>query len=54
MRKKIVELTDKEAGSNKNIINKPIKLAIYSNTCPDMTLIDLPGITRIKLHGRFS
>lgn len=26
-------------------------LTIYSNTCPDLTIIDLPGITRIPLHG---
>ena len=35
-----------------NIVNNPIKLNIYSNTCPDLTLIDLPGITRIPMHGR--
>lgn len=38
-------------GSNKNIVNKPIILTIYSSTCPDLTLVDLPGITRIPLHG---
>jgi hypothetical protein len=32
-------------------VNNPIKLNIYSNTCPDLTLIDLPGITRIPIHG---
>ena len=26
-------------------------MSIYSNTCPDLTLIDLPGITRIPLAG---
>lgn len=48
----IVELTEKVAGKNRNIINNPIKLSIYSNTCPDLTLIDLPGITRIPAHGK--
>lgn len=33
------------------IVNNPIKLNIYSKTCPDLTVIDLPGITRIPLHG---
>ena len=32
-------------------MNKPIVLTIYSSECPDLTLVDLPGITRIPLHG---
>lgn len=44
-------LTDKVAGAKKNIVDKPIVLNIFSNTCPDLTLIDLPGITRIPLAG---
>ena len=47
-------LTDKLAGTRKNIVNVPIKLRIHSNTCPDLTLIDLPGITRIPLHGKLN
>jgi len=39
------------AGKNKGIVNDPITLTIYSNDCPDLTLIDLPGITRIPLKG---
>ena len=38
-------------GTNKNIIDKPIVLQVYSHTCPDLTLIDLPGITRIPMAG---
>lgn len=49
VRKGIEELTDKTAGEKKNIVDKPIVLAVYSHTCPDLTLIDLPGITRIPL-----
>jgi len=44
-------LTDKVAGSNKGIVPEPIILTVYSNSCPDLTLIDLPGITRIPLSG---
>ena len=33
-------------GKNKNIIDKPIVLTVYSHTCPDLTLVDLPGITK--------
>lgn len=45
----IISLTDKVAGSSKNIVDKPIVLQVYSHTCPDLTLVDLPGITRIAL-----
>ena len=44
-------LTDKVAGDKKNIVDKPIVLNVYSHTCPDLTLIDLPGITRIPIAG---
>jgi len=47
----IISLTDKIAGDKKNIVDKPIVLNIYSPTCPDLTLIDLPGITRIPIAG---
>lgn len=30
----------------------PIVLNVYSPTCPDLTLIDLPGITRIPIEGQ--
>jgi dynamin 1-like protein len=43
--------TDKVCGAKKNIVDKPIILNIFSHTCPDLTLIDLPGITRIPLAG---
>jgi dynamin 1-like protein len=44
-------LTDKVAGKNKGIVDKPIILTIFSSYCPDLTLIDLPGITRIAIQG---
>lgn len=50
VRKAIEELTDKTAGGKKNIVDEPIVLTIHSYTCPDLTLIDLPGITRIPLR----
>lgn len=51
VRTKIDFLTDEVAGKKKNIVDKPIILNVYSPTCPDLTLIDLPGITRIPLQG---
>jgi len=41
----IEELTEELSG----IINKPIILNIYSQTCPDLTLFDLPGIYRVPI-----
>ena len=49
VREQIIKLTDDKAGKTKNIIDDPIVLTIFSNTCPDLTLIDLPGITRIPI-----
>ena len=49
VRAKIDELTDSVAGKTKNIVDKPILLHVHSPTCPDLSLIDLPGITRIPL-----
>ena len=49
VRDTIIKLTDDKAGRTKNIIDDPIVLTIYSSTCPDLTLIDLPGITRIPV-----
>ena len=49
VRDNIIGLTDKVAGGKKNIVDKPIVLNIFSHTCPDLTLIDLPGVTRIPI-----
>jgi len=51
VKKNIEELTDKVAGDKKNIVDDPIILTIFSSTCPDLTLIDLPGITKVPLKN---
>jgi len=51
VRAAIAQRTDQVAGANKGIIDDPIKLTIYGETCPDLTLIDLPGITRVPASG---
>ena len=33
-------------------MDDPIKLKIFSADCPDLTIIDLPGITRIDVKGQ--
>jgi len=52
VRKHIEKLTDDVAGNGANIVDDPIKLKIFSIDCPDLTIIDLPGITRIDVKGQ--
>ena len=52
MREAIEELTEKICGKRKDIVDKPIVLNVYSPTCPDLTFIDLPGITKIAIDGQ--
>ena len=49
--REIQRRTDEIAGNNKGIIDKPIILTMFSADCPDLTIIDLPGITRVPLEG---
>ena len=45
-------MTDEVCGKDKNILDKPIVLNVYSQTCPDLTLVDLPGVTRVPIQGQ--
>ena len=49
VRQTIEALTDERCAGEKNIVDDPIVLNVYSPTCPDLTLIDLPGITRVPV-----
>ncbi|KAJ4783444.1 Interferon-induced GTP-binding protein Mx1 [Rhynchospora pubera] len=40
------------AGAGKGISNKPITLVVRKKSVPDLTLVDLPGITRVPVHGQ--
>ena len=51
VRTEINRQTDLVAGKNKGIIDDPIVLSVFSITCPDLTVIDLPGVTRVPLKG---
>ena len=42
----IEDETDRETGRNRGISNKPINLTVYSPNVMDLTLVDLPGLTR--------
>ncbi|XP_076658043.1 dynamin related protein 1 isoform X1 [Halictus rubicundus] len=47
--KEIETETERMAGCNKGICPEPINLKIYSKTVVNLTLIDLPGITKVPV-----
>ncbi|KAK9735794.1 hypothetical protein RND81_04G228400 [Saponaria officinalis] len=44
--------TQEIAGNVKGIANSPITLVVKKNGVPDLTMVDLPGITRVPVHGQ--
>ncbi|KAK2384388.1 dynamin-related protein 4C [Trifolium repens] len=44
--------TEEIAGSAKGISNTPLTLVVKKNGVPDLTMVDLPGITRVPVHGQ--
>ena len=52
VRETIEALTDEVCKTDKNIVDKPIVLNVYSPTCPDLTLVDLPGVTRVPVGNQ--
>ena len=52
IRKEIEEQTVRIAGYDKNISDEPISLTIYSPNVVDLTLVDLPGITKVPVKGQ--
>ncbi|KAL5994960.1 hypothetical protein ACLOJK_025017 [Asimina triloba] len=44
--------TDEIAGKGKGISNKPLTLVVKKKGVPDLTMVDLPGITRVPVHGQ--
>ncbi|XP_060800835.1 dynamin-1-like protein isoform X2 [Amyelois transitella] len=49
IRQEIERETDRMAGSNKGICPEPISLKIFSTTVVNLTLVDLPGITKVPI-----
>lgn len=49
VREEIATVTESVAGSNKGISSEPIRLRIFSPHVLNLTLIDLPGITRVPV-----
>lgn len=52
VRDTINEITDKVCGSKKSILDTPIILNIFSSTCPNLTIVDLPGITLVPVEDQ--
>ena len=52
IRKEIEEQTMRIAGYDKNISEEPISLTIYSPYVVDLTMVDLPGITKVPVRGQ--
>ncbi|CAH9115917.1 unnamed protein product [Cuscuta epithymum] len=48
----IVQATEEIAGFGKGISHTPLTLVVRKNGVPDLTMIDLPGITRVPVHGQ--
>ncbi|PIA36053.1 hypothetical protein AQUCO_03400153v1 [Aquilegia coerulea] len=48
----ISNATDEIAGSGKGISNTPLTLVVKKQGVPDLTMVDLPGITRVPVHGQ--
>ncbi|KAH7706798.1 dynamin central region family protein [Aphelenchoides avenae] len=48
VRKEIERKTEELSGPNKNISKTPIILTIYSESVANLSLVDLPGITKVK------
>ncbi|BFZ05832.1 hypothetical protein BsWGS_08871 [Bradybaena similaris] len=49
VRKEIEDETDRVTGGNKGISNIPINLRVYSPNVLNLTLIDLPGMTKVPV-----
>ncbi|CAH3017079.1 unnamed protein product [Porites evermanni] len=49
VRKEIVAETDRETGSNKGISSLPINLRVFSPHVLNLTLVDLPGMTKVPV-----
>ncbi|GAB2271813.1 hypothetical protein Dimus_006646 [Dionaea muscipula] len=52
VRKEIADETDRETGRTKQISSVPIHLSIYSPNVVNLTMIDLPGLTKVAVDGQ--
>ncbi|KAI5345808.1 PREDICTED: dynamin-related [Prunus dulcis] len=52
VRKEISDETDRETGRSKAISSVPIHLSIFSPNVVNLTLVDLPGLTKVAVDGQ--
>ncbi|KAJ8900439.1 hypothetical protein K2173_025216 [Erythroxylum novogranatense] len=52
IRQEISDETDRETGRTKQISTVPIHLSVYSPDVVNLTLIDLPGLTKVAVDGQ--
>ncbi len=48
----VLSAQDYLAGKNQGVCPTPISLEIHSADVPDLTIIDLPGITEVAVEGQ--
>lgn len=53
VRKEIEKETSRVAGDNKGICSEPIRLKIYSDKVVNLTVVDLPGLTKVSEYFSF-
>ncbi|ORX78174.1 hypothetical protein K493DRAFT_332063 [Basidiobolus meristosporus CBS 931.73] len=51
VRKEIEKETSRLAGDNKGICRSPIQLKIFSTKVLNLTLVDLPGLTKVRVRN---
>ena len=52
VRKEIERITGEYAGTSKNVVDRPINIRITSPKVPNLSIIDLPGLTQIALRDK--
>ncbi|KAI3866046.1 hypothetical protein MKX03_024745 [Papaver bracteatum] len=52
VRKEIQDETDRITGKSNKISSVPIHLSIYSQSVVNLTMIDLPGLTKVAIDGQ--
>ncbi|KAL9860571.1 Dynamin-related protein 4C [Arabidopsis thaliana] len=48
----ICAATDVIAGTGEGVSDTPLTLSVKKNNVPDLTMVDLPGITRVPVNGQ--
>ncbi|OHT15091.1 Dynamin central region family protein [Tritrichomonas foetus] len=52
MRQEIADETERTTGDGRNVSSQPINLRIQSASVPTLTMVDLPGLTKVAIEGQ--